>query len=297
MPVHVLTGPDSAALDAHLRRILGDRRPTTQDISGDGGDELVTLAAARTLFGGAQLIHASPASDLTPSNAAALVATSADNVVVLTDSRDLPVALTRALSGASLTRCALPGPREAPARVRALLTDTGVRVSADAERLLTQRAAADWPRVHRLLTTLATIGITDLDDALAAALLGTGPERGMPWDVAAAAERGDTAGAIAAARACEPVASVAFLARRLQRAGLVVDAGVRDPRAVAELTGTAAGMAGALLRLADRLGPAGVRTSWALLAEADTTAKTAPHAAAAMDVLATRLTKLWGPAT
>jgi DNA polymerase III delta subunit len=280
MPLHVLIGPDDAARDTRAGELTGPG-PHRYDLTVDGGAGLVDLLSTRSLFGQTRTILASPVAALSAATAAALPAVSDVDVVVLTGSHEPPAAVMRALAVVDVTRFPVPTAKDAPGRVRALLEATGVEADPAAVRLLTRRAPVDWARVHRAVTTVADLGLGQLSADLAVALVGDGGPSGAPWDVASAVEDGDLPRAVEAARAAGPVGTVAYLLRRTQQAGLVVDHAPGAPRSAA--------------RLAARLGPRGVAASFDLLVRADRDVKVGPDPHARLALVLARLVDLWGP--
>lgn len=281
MPLHVLVGPDTATLADQAADLVGPR-PHRVDLTADGGTGLVDLLSAGSLFGGQRRIHAAPLSALTPRAATGLAAVAGDDVVVLTDDRDPPTAVLRCLDGAQVTRFPLPTVKDASARVRSLLDAHGVQADRDAVQLLVRQAPTHWGRVHRAVATVADLDLGPMTGHLAATLVGAPDQGGLPWDVAGALESGDLARALALAWAAGPIPTVAYLLRRTQQAGLVIDGEDAAPRSAA--------------RLATRLGPQGVVQSLDLLVRADRDVKVEPDPDARLAVLLVHLSRLWGPA-
>ena len=300
MRCYVLTGDDDWSLRARRDQLVAEAGVAAEkveryDLSGDGGGELVTSAATFSLFGGARVLAAQPAVDLSADSATRLLATAGDVTVLLYGMSAVPAAVKKILAGqVTFETHKTPTGSAAAQRISELAAAAGVRLDAAARAHLMERAGHDLPRVADVLRQLSSVGIAAPSAAQLDVLLGSSAAAGLPWHVSDAVERGDVAAALNLSPALTPVAAVAYLASRIGQLGRISDDGMSSGQQVAAALGTSSPAAGQkLLAVARRLGRGGIAASWDVVAAADRRVKVGGDPHAELDLLLVRLARIW----
>ena len=165
-----------------------------------------------------------------------------------------------------------PKANQAVAQIVRLAELSGVSLDGPARAVLAERCGHDLARARSVLRALAAGGYRTPTPAQIRVLSGTTSPDGVPWDVTDALDRGDLAGAIDAARRCEPVAVIAYLSSRVLDAARLQERPGVDP---VEVLGGSPWTARRSEALARRLGPAATLRLVHELARADREVKLA----------------------
>lgn len=299
MELTVLTGDDDLAIRTRRKALLdaagGDAERI--DVAADGGMLLVDAVCSPSMFGGRRVVAAEGLEAISEGNLEALTrnGSGSDAVVVARVSGALTPKQREALKKlGTVQSLTTPKGKGVGMRVDELIDAAGIRLTGDLRKLLVERAGHDLDRLSSILKQLQIAGIGQPTRAQLDLLLGTTAAPGVPWTLSDALETGDVAGMLAAAKGLEPIPAVAYLASRNAQLGRVVDAGIPSVEDTMKLLGVAHRFqAEKIVRLARKVGSEGVKESWDVLVAADRAVKVSKHPGVELDLLLTRLVRIW----
>ena len=303
MELHVLAGDDDQANRKRHVELLAQAGADTGaellDVADDGGARLLEAISALSLFGGRRVVVAHHIEELDETSAARIIdaAAESDAFVIAYAQETLPTKLRKALAAiGTITTAKTPKGKGIAMRVDELACAAGLRLGGDLRRLLVERCGHDLDRVDSICRQLVSAGIGAPNRSQVETLLGTAAGAGVPWALTDALEAGDLAGALRAADDLEAIPAVAYLHTRALHLGRLVESGVTDPDAAAELLGlNHRFQAERLIALTRRLGPAKILGVWGVLAGADRAVKHTKDQRGALSALVIRLAPLYAP--
>lgn len=277
MSVFYFYGPDAGSVRravGALAREAGLAQEDVEhwDVAGDAGDALCDSVLTGSLFARARFVVAANGGQLLPANAARLERLPEAVTLVLTAERAPAGALKGALSAEVRSFSAPRSPVDGRRAVVATGRELGVELSGEALDLLASLSVDHWSRVTSALEALADAGMGGEVDALLP-LLGSAAPKPRPWDLLEALVAGDVARALSMADELEPIAVVAYLAKRASWALSAAEEGWSSAADVAGGTGCSRGEAATVLRWSGRASVPELAGRVALLADADVATK------------------------
>lgn len=167
------------------------------DVAADGGSALVDAVGAPSMFTDRRVVDCWNFEALDAANLARLRETAdASDAFVVARAHKLPAATRRKLPAHELVAATAPQARELPRALREHASRLGVRLTGEQAATLARRCRDRPTRAWSVLDQLALVRLSRPSDRQVETLLGSTWPNPTPWEVAAAAESGDLAGAL-----------------------------------------------------------------------------------------------------